>query len=333
MAGIEAFARMALAKETVKGTPVAPARRMYGVVAGNFELGDDWNFAEEENRGTKTRISRAPTQVREAPTFKYITADGVSYDDIIVLFDAGVRGGQAFTGAGADKSVVQAIVNTATGTQDSFTWDIGDDVQNWRLQYCMPTRIMMSAQLGGKTQVESDWFAQRAIKTVAATPAENTGVKIPSELWTVKFAATFAGLAGASISTNFLRSWSLELMTGLSPRFYLDGNLFLGQHVESSVVGTITMESESTAFAVSEIVDKYRAGTLDFIRMKATGPTLGASNYSSQLDIPVYWDKPQILSAVDDGVNLYSWTGRVAYDVTAAKSLESTTVQSLTAFP
>jgi hypothetical protein len=52
------------------------------------------------------------------------------------------------------------------------------------------------------------------------------------------------------------------------------------------------MTVESTALAVSEFYDKWLAQTLDFIRLKATGPTLGASNYSAQIDLPVLYEGP-----------------------------------------
>ena len=67
MAGTQTFTRISLGKETTKGTPVAPTRRFYGVANGNFDLGQTWASHEEENRGIRTRPSRAPTQLREFP--------------------------------------------------------------------------------------------------------------------------------------------------------------------------------------------------------------------------------------------------------------------------
>lgn len=333
MAGVEVFSRIALAKETVKGTPVAPTRRFYGVVAGNLDLGDKWAFHEAENRGLRTRPSRTPTLLREVPTLKLADVDGIDYDSLVQPFSMGLRGGQVGAGATADKTWTFTTQNTGANSPESMTADVGDDVQNWRLQYVMPTRWQLATDFGGLTRFEADCFAQRAIKTVAATPAETAGVKLPSDLWTLKTAATFAGLPGASVQANFMRSWSFEYMTGLSPRFYQDGNTYMGQHVETDVAGKLTLEVESTAFAISEIIDKWRAGTLDFVRLKLTGPTLGATNYSLQLDIPIQWDEPQALASLDDGVMLYKAPARLVYDTTATKSLEVTLVCSLATIP
>ena len=333
MAGIEVLSRIAVGKETVKGTPVAPTRRFYGTLAGNLELGDVWAFHEAENRGIRTRPSRTPTLLQERPTLKLTDTDGIGFDDLVAMFSAGIRGGQTGVGAGADKTWTLTAQNTGANSFESLSVDAGDDVQNWRLQYVMPTRWRIGAELGGLTRFEADCFAQRAIKTAAAAPAEVSPVKIAADLWTVKYAGTFAGLAGASVQAAFLRAWSLEWMTGIKPRFYMDGNTYMGQHQETDLAGKLTMEVESTALAVSEIVDKWRAGTVDFVRLKNTGPALGGSNYSLQFDVPILWDEPKPIAQVDDGVNIYQTSAKIAYDTTAAKSLECTLVCSLAAIP
>jgi hypothetical protein len=333
MPGVQHLTRVAFGKETVKGTPVAPTRRWYGPVAGNFDIGDDWRYHEEENRGVRTRPSRAPTQVKEFPQFKLQDTDGVGYDDLVVPFSMGIRGGQTGTGAGADKSWTFTAQNAGANNQEAFSADVGDDTQNWRLQYVQPTRWKLSTELSGLWRFESDLFAQRAIKTAAAVPAEVSPVKVGADLWTLKFAGTFAGLTGASVQTNFLRTMGVEWFTGLKPRFYHDGNLYFGQTVETDLMGKLNLEVESTALAVSELVDKYRAGTLDFVRLKATGPTLGATNYSLQFDMPVYWEEPKVIASADDQVNIYTVVGKIAYDPTAAKSLEATLVCSLSTIP
>jgi hypothetical protein len=332
MPGVEVFSRINLGKETTKGTAVARTRRFYGTAAGNLGIGDQFNFHEAENRGSRVRVSaHAPTLTREVPTLKLQMSDGVGYDDLVIPFSMGLQGGRTGVGGAADKTWTFTQPSTGSGAYESFTADIGDDIQNWILDYVMPTRWQLSTEFGEKTNFEADCFAQQAVKGSASTPAEINPILIPSDLWTVKFAATFAGLAGASVSTNFLRTWSFEYETGIKPRWYQDGNTFMGQHVETDIKGTLTLETESTALAVSEFVDKWRAGTLDYVRLKATGPALGGTNYSLQLDMPVYWDEPQPLASVDDGVNIYTTKARQAFDGT--NGLVVTLVGSLAAIP
>lgn len=333
MPGIDVLTRIAFGKETTKGTPVAPTRRFYGVAQGNLDIADQWAFHEAENRGLRTRPSRTPTLLREMPALKLVDTDGIGFDDLVIPFSMGIRGGQTGSGAGADKTWTFTTQNAGANSPEAFSADVGDDVQNWRLQYVMARKWKIGAEMGGLTKYEADLFAQRAIKTAAAAPAEVVPVKIPADLWTVKFAATFAGLSGASVQANFLRAWSLEYSTGVTPRWYLDGNLYLGQHVETDITGKLSMTVESTALAVSEMIDKWRAGTLDFCRLKATGPALGGSAYSLQFDMPIYWDEPKPIAAVSEGINLYQVGARLAYDTTATKSLETTLVCALSAIP
>ena len=332
MPGVEVFSRINLGKETTKGTAVARTRRFYGVAAGNFDIGDQWAFHEAENRGARVRVSaHTPTLLREMPKFKLADIAGIGYDDLVQPFSMGLQGGRTGTGAGADKTWVFTQPSTGSGAYESMSADVGDDTQNWILDYVMPTRWGLKTTFGELTHFEADCFAQQATKGAASTPAEVNPILIPSDLWTVKFAGTFAGLAGASISTNFLRTWEFDYGTGIVPRWYMDGTTALGQHVETDISGTLSLEVESTALAVSEFVDKWRAGTLDYIRLKATGPSLGASNYSLQLDMPVYWDEPKPLSSVDEGVNLYSVNGKQAFDGT--NGLVVTLVGSLATIP
>ena len=332
MPGVEVFSRINLGKETVKGTAVARTRRFYGIAAGNFNIGDQFAFHEQENRGSRVRISaHAPTLLREMPTFKLADIAGIGYDDLVIPFSMGLQGGRTGVGGAADKTWTFTQPSTGSGAYESFSADVGDDTQNYILDYVMPTRWQLKTTFGELTHFEADCFAQQVVKGAASAPAEINPVLIPADLWTVKFAGTFAGLAGASVQANFLRMWNLDYVTGIRNRFYMDGTTAMGQHVETDIVSTFTMEVESTALAVSEFVDKWRAGTLDFVRLKATGPALGASNYSLQFDFPVYWDEPKPLASVNEGVNLYTVKGRQAYDGT--NGMVTTLVNTLAAIP
>jgi hypothetical protein len=120
------------------------------------------------------------------------------------------------------------------------------------------------------------------------------------------------------VITNFLVDWELEVMTGLVSEHYMDGNLYFGQHVESDISAKLTMTVESTAQAVSEFYDKAKAGTMSFLRLKATGPVIPttAVNYSAQVDMPVLYEMPQVITEERDGINLYRVTARLADDGT-----------------
>jgi hypothetical protein len=329
MPGTQIFSYVNIGKETVRGTPVAPTRQFYDDAVGVLspELGQ--NFHEAENTGRRYRIRRVTRQTEDV-NLKFSTTSGVAYDDLVWPFSQ-IKGGATGVGGAADKTWTFTPSATAANNPEAYSIDVGDDVQNWRCQYAMARSFKLSAGLGGLTELEMDCFAQRAIKTAKATPAINAAIKIPGDLWTIKFAGTIAGLPGASISTNFLLAWELEVMTGLKWRHYMDGNMYGAQHVETDIAATLQMTVESTALAVSEFYDKAVADTMDFIRLKATGPALGGTNYSAQIDMPVLYEEPEIIAEEDDGINLYKVTAHLADDTT--NGIIPVIVNSLAALP
>jgi hypothetical protein len=325
MPGIQVFTYANFGKETVRGTPVAPTRQFYADGTGILtpELGQ--NFHEAENTGRRYRTRRVTRQTEDV-VFSAKTASGIGYDDLVIPFSQ-IKGGATGVGGAADKTWTFTPSATAANNPEAYSVDVGDDTQNWRLQYTMLQSFKLSAALGALTELEMEGFAQRAVKTAKATPATNAAIKIPGDLWTIKFAGTIAGLAGASISTNFLVGWDLEVMTGLRWRHYMDGNMFGAQHVETDIAATLNLTVESTALAVSEFYDKAVADTIDCIRLKAQGPVLGGTFYSAQIDMPVLYEEPEIIS----GVNLYKVTAHLADDGT--NGIIPVIVNSLAALP
>lgn len=330
MPGTQVFTYLNYGKETVRGTPVAPTRQLMQSLTGVLDIDPGLNFHEGESAGVRTRVRRA-TQTKEMVNWQ-ATVDAVSFDDLLLPLTQ-LKGGMTGTGAGADKTYAAAPSMTAVNNPEAYSLDVGDDVQNFRLQYAMLRSFRIAAAQGEVTSLNLNGFAQRAVKTAKATPAIQSSVKIPGDLWTIKFAATAAGLAGASVVGNYLVDWSLDVQTGLIPDSTLDGNLYFGQHVETEIKASLSLTVESTSQAISEHYDKWLAQTLSFIRLKATGPTLGASNYSGQFDLPVLYSKVEPIAAERDGVNLYRVTANLAYDPTGAKSIDPTLVCALTAIP
>jgi hypothetical protein len=329
MPGTQVFTYVNFGKETVRGTPVAPTRQFYSDGMGVLTPKWGQNFHEAENTGRRYRTRRVTRQTEDVD-LAIKTSSGVGYDDLVLPFSQ-IKGGATGVGGAADKTWTFTPSATAANNPEAYSIDVGDDIQNWRCQYAMARSFKISAGLGDVTQLSMDMFAQRAVKTAKATPATNAAIKIPGDLWTIKFAGTIAGLAGASVQTNFLQGFELEVITGLIWRHYMDGNLYGAQHVETDIAWTLKLTVESTALAVSEFYDKAIADTMDFIRLKAQGPVLGGSFYSAQIDMPVLYEEPEIIASQDNGVNLYAVTAHGADDTT--NGIIPVIVNSLAALP
>lgn len=329
MPGIQSFTYLNYGKETVRGTPVAPTRKWYGKASGvlGFDLG--LNLHEDENYGRRSDVRRA-TQTTEDVALQ-IGTDALAFDDIWFLSQ--LKGGLTGTGAGADKTWAVVPSMTAANNPEAYSIDIGDDVQNWRLQYAMWSEWTMGAARQGTTSLTGNVFGQRAIKTAKATPTDNTAVKIAGSWWTLKIASTWAGLAGASILTNFLEDWSLNVKTGLLPDHTQDGNLYFGQHVESEITGTLRLTVQSTAQAISSFYDAMAAQTFQAARLRATGPTLGGSAYQASQDMGFIVTDVQPIGAVkNNAINLYKITAALADDGTNGP-MNATWINSVAALP
>jgi hypothetical protein len=289
------------------------------------------NFHEGENYGRRSRVRRATAQTEDV-VVRARSVNGFPFDSYVWPLSQ-LKGGMTGTGAGADKTWAAAPAMTGNNNPEAYSADVGDDTQNYRLQYLMLGRFRQTAGLGDLTQVEVEGFAQRSVKTAKASPAANTAVVIPGDLWTWKFAATFAGLPGASVQSNLVIEHELEVFTGLVWEHYQDGNLYGSQHVETSIGGTLKLTVASTAFAITEFYDKWAAQTLDYVRAKATSPVvLGGSFYSLQYDMPVLWNDPKVISRERNGINLYEVSAQLVDDGTNPP-ISPTLVCSLAALP
>lgn len=333
MAGVQLFTHLQLGKETTPGTSVAATRMLFPDGTGMIDV-DRMQSFQGGNRGTRSNIVRA-TQMGIAVAIPYRTASdvGVAFDEL-PIYGSQLKGGVTGTGAGADKAWAFAPSQTGANAQEAYTIEVGDATQNYDVEYCQASAWRLSAERGGLTQGEIDWFGRQPTKATKTAVAATNSVKIPGYLWKVRFATAQSGLSGASDVTNFLRSFNVEVQTGLTPQFYLDGNAYFGQSQESQPMGgTIELVVDSVAQAVTQFYDKAAADTIDFLQLKAIGPSLGGSTYIAQIQAAVLYEEPEIINSDIDGVNTYRVVGHIAYDTTWAQALTLDATCSIAALP
>lgn len=330
MPGVRLLSHFQIGKETTKGTAVAATRRFAPDLNSAFTI--DWMKTYHEGRATGTRnpISYS-TQQGTMVTINYRTVDdaGISYDDLpyFLHFPSGGTAGSGSTAI----TWTNAWGGTATGSALSYTIEFGDDTQSYEAEFCQARTISISAEPSGLTQLQADFFGRQSTKSSKTSLTLPNPVAIPGYLWQVRFATAQSGLSAASDIPNFLVGWDANWTTGLVPRMYNDGLAYFGQTVEAApVAGTLHLMVESNSTAITQFYDKAYAGTIDFVQMKATGPTLGASNYSSQFQFAVEYENVVPLNSEADGVNIYDVTARLVYDSTWGKSVEAVTVCSTT---
>ena len=333
MAGTQLFTTFSLGKESIAGTSVATTREFYPDGTGNFEF-DTMLSLYRGNRGTRAQlVGGIEKGLLARANYKSNPDIGLAYDEL-PIFDSQLDGGNTGAGGSADKTWTIAPSMTGANSQETYTVEVADDVQGWEMEYGFLPEFTISWSQDSMAQVEAPWTGRQWTKVTQTAVAANTAIRIPGHLWKIRFATAQSGLAGASDSANFLLDASLHHFTGLVPRFYSDGLAYFGQTQEAlEQRAEITMHVESTALAVSEFYDKWRAQTVDFIQFKATGPVLGASFYSSQRQYAVLYTDVKPISSESEGVNIYEVTAQTVYDATWATYFAGSTVCSISALP
>lgn len=332
--GVQPFTFLTLGKETTSGTPVATTRELYPDGTGFFTPEIMQSFHEGANRGLRTNITHATkTGVGAQIPFRTAPDVGASYDDLILAFTNLVASGGTATGGSADKTWTFTSVQGAVYTPNTFTIEVGDDAQAWEVEYCFATGFSLSSDGTELTQMSIDWVGRQSTKTTATSVSGNNAVKIPAKTWTLQHASAQSGLAAAGTADN-LAGWTLTVDTGLRPRRTQKGQYYFTDLVASgNLSGTLEFDIHGDSSAVSEYWDKAAAQTLTFARLKNTGPSLGSSNYSAQIDVGLLYEVPEPIAAEDEGVNIWRVRGRIAYDSTWTNSLVATVVNSLATLP
>jgi hypothetical protein len=332
MPGIQDFTYLNYAHETTRGTPVAPTRKWLGDATGVLDVDPMVTFHETENYGRRSSVRRVTSQgenvglkIRAEPTF----------DDLVLPLTQ-LKGAMTGAGGAADKTWA-AAPGMAYGTfnlPEAYTFDVGDDVQNYRVQYVMFPRFTLSGGLGEVEKIAIEAFGQRTQKVAKASPADPaSSPKLVGGLWQWKFAATFAGLPGASVVPNFVVDHKLTVETGLVWEHYQDGFMWGGQHVETSIGGALELTVESSALAISEFYDKWLSGTIDYVRMRnQSAVVLGGSFPSLQNDLAVLYEDVKPIASQRDGINLYKIKARLMDDG-VNPPISPTLVCSLAAIP
>lgn len=335
MSGIAPLSGLQLGVESVAGTAVATTSNLYPSPAGYFDPGVSISRHEGVQRGTFANITHG-TILSHLPTIGYQSepSHGLTYDEIPIIMSQ-LEAGLSGTGTTADKAwALTGPAGGATHTFDTYTLNAFDDTQAFEIDYGFMTGFSISAGYDDLTQCTMDWVGRQAAKVTADEVAATNAVKIPSGLWTVKYATAQSGLTGASALANTMRGWSLNVDLPQRPRFYGDGALKFGQGVASAnLSGTLEMTWDSLAAAVTQY-DRFMSQSVSFFRLQATGPTLGGATYiAGPIDVAVLFDPVTPLASESDGVMEYTLTGHIVYDATWTGALDIGATCSIAALP
>lgn len=263
---------------------------------------------------------------------QYLYQNTLSFEDsyfqlLPVLFSIGVKGGvsasEQNSGEG-DYAWDFTPSLTATNTPDSLTVEFGDDAQAYEVEYLMAERLMVSGTINqgaeaSPVSVEADVFGRQiAATSFTGAISPPTATEINAKLARFYLDTAWSGVGGTE-KTGLLREFSIEILTGLHPKFHGDQNQYFNTHGQGkfAVRGEFTFEGNSDADA---IWDAYRASTFNVVRLSISGAQIGSGdNHNLTLDIGGTWEDVIPLGGEESGNNLHTAVLVAHYDTTGSK--------------
>jgi hypothetical protein len=325
--GERALTKIQLGIEAVKGTAVAADTIL---AAGEHPpiQPDRVPTLMEDDVGVRAMSFRAP-RIDQFLVRDTLSVPNAYYQLLPIFYSLGIKGNVTpveQTGGEGDYLWTHTPSMTATNSPDSATIELGDDTQAYEAEYMMIERIRIQGVIAQGAEpspqvIEIDYFARQH------TPTTFTGAlslpsteEINAKLTRFYIDTAWAGVGGTE-KTGLLRSYDIEILTGLHPKLHGDQNQYFDIHGEGkfSVVSNFVLEGNSDADA---IYDAMRAKTFNVLELNTSGSQIGAGdNHNQTIQSGGYWTNVIPLSENADGNNLHAATHEGIYDPTGATML------------
>lgn len=205
----------------------------------------------------------------------------------------------------------------------SATLEFTDGVQAYEVEYCQFDKITIKGTIpqdGGDASVSVEGsFYGRKLTPTTLTPALGEANATLMNAALARLYCDTAWPAGGTELANLLRSFEIQLLTGMHPVFRGSENTYFAAAREGILAAsaTFTIEGGSTAHA---LLAAQQAATFKTFRLKIPGPQIGTGvSHLAQFDIGGYLETVGPTDSADRGDNLATLGIRAAYDSVGAK--------------
>lgn len=333
-AGVKDLRIYQAAKETTYGTAVATTNRL----VCEMEINPLEQVVEPQPQ-VGLLIENPTTDLIVRRWSEAKLSGELTYEQVLYLLEAAIRGGISPTGAGADRTWTYTPLYTADPvlksmsiqrrlTDGTTTWDEG-------LAYGLVKDFKLSGAIGEVAKFDSNWFGRPVDTAVALTAA----IAVPA----VNFVSTsdikvfiddsFANL-GVTQFLGDIIGWEFNCEGMYQPKFYQDGRAdrSFSIHALKRQAYTASLQVEWNALVNGERA-KAASRALRYVRIVATGAVLGASNYKLQIDFVARYKEAQFDQAGDrDGNDTATLEFVNAFDTTNLIGCKFVAVNALTTF-
>lgn len=313
-------------KETTRGTAVAATKRWPGQAP---KIGTDTKKTFIQEMNDVRAAERRSVTYQRLYRNNLVAAQG-TFQQLLAVLGCGLKGGvtasETTVGQG-DYLWTFTPSMTSANSPDSLTIELGDDAQCWEVEYCMFDKINLSGSVdqdGGEAAVAIDaGFFGRQLTATTKTSSISlpSGTFMNAKRARLYIDTSWAGIGGTELA-NLLRSFQIEILTGVHPDSTGAAATYFNQHKEGvlAVMGTFTIEGGSTAAA---ILASARSAGLVVARLEITGDQIGSgTNHKLTIDFSGDYDEVDPISSEDRGDNLATFAIHGLYDTTGAKLLD-----------
>ncbi len=303
----EFFNQVQYGKETTKGTPVACTQMFLGQMPPIKS--DRKPTYPKEHFGARADAFRSV--IHQRIYANTLSVEHGAFQHLPFLFSSlkgAVTPVEQTTGEG-DYLWAFSPSMTATNAPDAFTLRFGDDAQAYIAEYCMIERIRISGQVSqgmeaSPVKLEVDFFGRQiAESTFTAALSPRTLEPLNSKFARLYLDTSWAGVGGTELS-NALRSFDIEIIIGVHPKFAGSTEPTFNQHAEGvlSIIGTFGIEGGSAA---ADIFAAHQDNDFVVARLNIAGGVIGAGDpYDLTIDFGGTYEDAQPVSGADRGDNL-----------------------------
>lgn len=301
------FRKIQYGKEVTRGTAVVATKMWPGKISVPV---DRTPVFPELTTGRRARA--------QSGVFNQILVDGFTlsmeqgvFQALPMLFSMGLKGGVTATETTPSQTDYLWDFSpslSASNAQNGMTVEFGDDTQAYEIEYCLARSLKIAGALGDDAGVslEAECFGKQITATTftaALTPG--TYEFMVANMTKLYIDPAWATL-GATQKTGLLQDFSIEIQTGLHPKFLANGVKTMTSHGEGffDVMATFTFEGGSAA---DTEFDNFQAGTKRAIRLEVIGSQLGTGTpYKLTVDMFGQFESVIPLSSEKNGNNLHA---------------------------
>lgn len=311
------YQRLQFGKQGTFGTPVAATRRMAAITGSYSPVVEVSTYRPSGSRLTSVAaLNKEHSEIT-------IEETSLTYNEIIYLLDS-LLGTATPTGNGTSTPYVRTydVTRDPSGARQMYTVEHGNGNRGRDIPDALVSGLSFNFSRSGAT-LTGTMIGNAMVDDQALTGSltELDIIPVTAPQIGLKFAATQAGLAGASLTVeDFIVTFNLTNMS--APVWALNQSTGFASHVDTlpEIGGTVTRNVDAAGMA---LLSNLRAGSTHFMRITATGPVLAGitptANNAFELDVAM---KMSGVNFTDhEGVFVAEWSFNATFDPTWTKGV------------